>query len=112
MPSDESSAHDAAGQHSGKQAPQMASVRAHVFVEGRVQGVWFRHSTSRVADRLGINGWVRNLPDGRVEAVYEGPGSAVEEMLAWTKRGPERAHVNNLEIHDETPTGEQGFAVR
>ena len=60
-------------------------VRVRVFVEGRVQGVWFRESARHEADRLGVSGWVRNLPDGRVEAVYEGPRDAVEEMLAWTR---------------------------
>ena len=63
-------------------------VRVRVFVEGRVQGVGFRQSTAREAMRLGLQGWVRNLPDGRVEAVYEGPRDAVEKMLAWSGRGP------------------------
>ena len=88
------------------------SVRVHVFVEGRVQGVWFRDSTFREADRLGIGGWVRNLPDGRVEAVYEGTPEAVEEMLSWTRRGPERALVTDVETLDEPPRGEQGFFVK
>jgi acylphosphatase len=89
-----------------------ALVRVHVFVDGRVQGVWFRHSTQQEAVRRGVQGWVRNLPDGRVEAVYEGPRPAVEDMLAWTRRGPERAVVTSLEIHDESPKGERGFSVR
>ncbi len=89
----------------------MSEVRVHVFVSGRVQGVWFRDSTWREADRLGICGWVRNLPDGRVEAVYEGPRAAVEELLSWTNRGPERADVAGVEIHDEPPRGEKGFKV-
>lgn len=87
-------------------------VRVHVFVEGRVQGVWFRETTRRQAERLGVNGWVRNLPDGRVEAVYEGERQAVEELLAWTHRGPEYARVARVEIHDEDPRGEQGFRIR
>ncbi|MBC7292511.1 MAG: acylphosphatase, partial [Thermoleophilia bacterium] len=86
-------------------------VRVHVFVEGRVQGVWFRETTRRQAERLGVNGWVRNLPDGRVEAVYEGERQAVEELLAWTHRGPEHARVARVEIHDEDPRGEQGFRI-
>jgi acylphosphatase len=90
----------------------MSDVRVHVFVEGRVQGVWFRDSAAREATRLGIAGWARNLQDGRVEAVYEGTREAVEEMLAWTNRGPERANVTGVEIHDEEPTGEHGFRVR
>lgn len=87
-------------------------VRVHVFAEGRVQRVWFRESTRQEADRLGVSGWVRNLPDGRVEAVYEGSGEAVEEMLSWTNRGPERANVTGVEIHDEPPRGERGFTVK
>ena len=92
--------------------PGSESVRVHVYVGGRVQGVWFRDSTWQQADRLGVNGWVRNLADGRVEAVYEGPREAVDELLEWTRRGPERAHVTALEVHDEEPKGERGFSVR
>ena len=87
-------------------------VRLRLCVDGRVQGVWFRQSTWQQADRLGVSGWVRNLPDGRVEAVYEGPRAAVEELLAWTRRGPDRALVTAVEIHDEEPKGERGFSVR
>lgn len=87
-------------------------VRVRVFVEGWVQGVSFRYHTVHEASRLGVRGWVRNLPDGRVEAVYEGPRDAVEELLAWTRHGPQWAHVTGLAIHDEPPKGEQGFAVR
>ena len=87
-------------------------VRVRIFVEGRVQRVWFRESARQEADRLGVSGWVRNLPDGRVEAVYEGSREAVEEMLAWTNRGPERADVTGVEIHDEPPRGERGFTVK
>jgi acylphosphatase len=90
----------------------MSNVRVHLFVEGRVQGVWFRDSAQREAARLGITGWARNLVDGRVEVVYEGTREAVEEILAWTNRGPERANVISVEIHDEEPRGEQGFRVR
>lgn len=86
-------------------------VRVHVYVEGLVQGVSFRYYTQRQANELGISGWVRNLPDGRVEAVYEGPREAVEEMLAWTRNGPPWARVTNIEIFDETPRGERGFAI-
>jgi acylphosphatase len=59
-----------------------------------------------------VSGWVRNLPDGRVEAVYEGAQEAVEELLEWTRRGPERAQVTALEIQNEEPKGERGFSVR
>ena len=62
--------------------------------------------------RVFVDGWVRNLPDGGVEAVYEGTRDAVEELLAWTRRGPRWAQVTNLAIHDEEPKGERGFSVR
>jgi len=91
--------------------PKAELVRVHLYVDGRVQGVWFRDSTWRQAERLAVSGWVRNLPDGRVEAVYEGSRTAVEELVEWTRRGPERANVTGLEIHDETPKGERGFSV-
>jgi acylphosphatase len=90
----------------------MNDVRVHVFVEGRVQGVWFRDSAWQQAERLGVTGWIRNLPDGKVEAVYEGSRWAVEELLSWTRIGPARADVTGVEIHDETPKGETGFRVR
>lgn len=86
-------------------------IRVHVFVEGRVQGVGFRYSTYQQAVRLGIRGWARNLPDGRVEAVYEGPPGSVNEMLAWTKQGPEWAHVTKVDIRDESPKGERDFSI-
>ncbi len=87
-------------------------VRVHLFVEGRVQGVNFRHNTYQEAIRLGVSGWARNLADGRVEAVYEGPREAVEELVAWTRHGPEWARVTNMAIKDEEPRGEQGFGIR
>jgi acylphosphatase len=85
--------------------------RVRVFVEGRVQGVNFRYGAYREAGRLGVSGWARNLPDGRVEAVYEGPHGAVEEMLEWTRHGPEQARVTGLAIHDEEPRDERGFGI-
>ena len=91
---------------------QDRTVRVHVFVEGWVQGVSFRYGTCQEAARLGVAGWVRNLPDGRVEAVYEGLRPLVEEMLAWTRRGPRWAHVQSVAIHDEEPRGEVGFGIR
>jgi acylphosphatase len=90
----------------------MSVVRVRVFVEGRVQGVWFRDGAWQQAERLGVNGWIRNLPDRRVEAVYEGSPEAVEELLSWTRVGPARAEVTGIEIHDEAPKGESGFRVR
>lgn len=73
-------------------------VRAHVFVSGRVQGIFFRENTRRKAKGLGITGWVRNLPDGRVEAVFEGEKQKVEKMIEWVKKGPILARVDNVEI--------------
>lgn len=90
----------------------MGTVRVRILVEGRVQGVWFRESTRREADSLGVAGWVRNLSDGRVEAVFEGEPSAVNQMVAWAQEGPTAAHVTGYEIHDEDPQGQQGFRVR
>jgi len=86
-------------------------VRVRVFVQGRVQGVNFRHHTRQEAIRLGVAGWVRNLPDGRVEAVYEGGRDAIEDLLAWTRDGPEWARVTAVAVHDELPQGERGFSV-
>jgi acylphosphatase len=86
-------------------------VRVRVFVDGRVQGVGFRASAAREAMRLGVSGWAHNLPDGRVEAVYEGPRRAVEEILSWTRRGPASARVADMAIHDEEPKQERGFSV-
>lgn len=87
-------------------------VRVRVVVEGRVQGVWFRESTRREAQRLGVAGWVRNLSDGSVEAVFEGGEPAVETIVAWAHRGPERAAVTGIERSDETPEGATGFEIR
>jgi acylphosphatase len=89
----------------------VAVVRKHVWVSGRVQGVWFRQSCSDLAKQLGINGWVRNTRDGRVEAVFEGNESAVGQMLAWCRTGPPRAVVMDVEVVDENPEGLNGFAV-
>lgn len=91
----------------------MKQVRVTVRVKGRVQGVFYRQSTLEQAQQLGINGWVRNLPDGDVEAVFEGTEQAVEQMLAWCRQGPSAARVDDIIISRETPTGaESGFRVR
>src|SRR6266511_2054117 len=87
-------------------------VRRRVYVSGRVQGVWFRESCRDEAARAGAGGWVRNLDDGRVEVVLEGPVAAVDEVVAWCHRGPRRARVDRVEVVDEPPVGEQGFRVR
>ena len=90
----------------------MTRTRAHVWVSGRVQGVWFRESCREEAFRRGVTGWVRNLADGRVEAVFEGEPAAVDAVVAWCHEGPPRARVRNVERLDELPIEESGFAVR
>lgn len=72
--------------------------RVHVLIEGRVQGVFFRAATRDEARAWGLAGWVRNLPDGRVEAVFEGDRGAVDAMLAWCRKGPPYAYVDQVEI--------------
>jgi acylphosphatase len=81
-------------------------VRAHVYVSGRVQGVFFRSQTADIAQRLGINGWVRNLSDGRVEAQFEGEKEQVEEEIEFCRRGPPGAYVQNVDIRWEDWRGE------
>lgn len=83
----------------------MAEVRLRVIIEGRVQGVWFRDSTRRQALSLGLSGWVRNLPDGSVEAVFEGPEGRVRQMVSWCHRGPPAARVLRVQ---ETPEAWRG----
>jgi len=87
-------------------------VRKHVYVSGRVQGVWFRDQTREVARDAGVSGWVRNLHDGRVEAVFEGPAAAVDRVVQWCHYGPPRARVNGVSVMVEEPVGEQGFRVK
>jgi len=90
----------------------METTRIRVVVRGRVQGVWFRDSTQRTAASLGLSGWVRNLADGGVEAVFEGPAEKVAQAVAWARVGPERAVVTSLEESAEQPEGLSGFEVR
>jgi acylphosphatase len=80
--------------------------RAHVFVSGRVQGVFFRQKTKQQADSLGVNGWVRNLPDGRVEAVFEGEEEAVKALVEYCHHGPSYARVTNIDASWEDYRGE------
>jgi len=86
--------------------------RAHVFVSGTVQGVYFRATTRDEATSRDVDGWVRNLPDGRVEAVFEGPDDAVEGMIAFCHEGSSAARVENVEVSHEDPEGETGFRIR
>lgn len=81
-------------------------VRAHVVITGIVQGVFFRIETQRAAVKYGVCGWVRNKHDGTVEAVFEGDKAAVESLLAWCKKGPPRASVDNVDIQWTAFTGE------
>ncbi|QOJ79815.1 acylphosphatase [Infirmifilum lucidum] len=88
------------------------NVRAHVYVSGFVQGVGFRYSMLRVARAAGVRGWVRNLRDGRVEAVLEGPEDAVMRVIEWARRGPPGAWVERVEVVWEPYRGEfEGFEV-
>lgn len=80
-------------------------VRAHVLVNGRVQGVFFRSKTKEEADNLDVKGWVRNLPDGKVEAVFEGEEESVKTMVSFCKAGPRGAEVTNIELTWENYTG-------
>lgn len=86
--------------------------RAHVFVSGRVQGVFYRANTRETAREKGVDGWVRNLDDGRVEAVFEGEESTVSEMVAWCHTGSPQARVDDVEVDYGAPEGLEGFEIR
>ena len=87
--------------------------RARVRVSGRVQGVFFRDSTREKAQELGLAGYVKNTPDGDVEALFEGPTQSVEEMVRWCGQGPSHASVENVEANYESPGDDlTGFEVR
>jgi acylphosphatase len=91
----------------------MTQRRVAVTVSGLVQGVFFRSEIEQRAQRLGLSGWVRNLPDGRLGAEFQGSPEAVEEMLAFCRRGPQAAEVNDVEVNDvAVREGDMGFAVR
>ena len=83
----------------------MTAVRVHLYISGRVQGVYYRRNAMLEARRLGLTGWVRNLPDRRVEAVAEGEEEGVEEFVRWCRKGPPLAIVRGVEIHREPATG-------
>lgn len=86
--------------------------RAHLFISGRVQGVFYRAFTKEVADSLGLNGWVRNLKDGRVEAVFEGDENLISIAIQKCKEGPPHARVDKIETIWEEPEGLNGFEIR
>ncbi|MFI1469750.1 acylphosphatase [Streptomyces wuyuanensis] len=87
-------------------------VRKRVVVSGTVQGVFYRDSCRRVAEEHAVTGWVRNLADGRVEAVFEGEPDAVETLVRWARLGPPSADVRAAEVRDEEPEGLVRFEVR
>ena len=89
------------------------AVRAHLVIRGRVQGVWYRGSMQEEARRLRVSGWVRNRPDGNVEAEVEGEQPAVDALVAWANQGPPGARVTDVDVEWVAPRGEpQGrFAV-
>jgi acylphosphatase len=90
----------------------MAPARLEIVVVGMVQGVWFRASTREEARRLGIRGWVRNLPDGRVQAVFEGEEEVLRRMLAWCRVGPPGARVAQVEERWSAATdGFEDFSI-
>lgn len=91
----------------------MASrTRAHVFVSGTVQGVYYRANTRDAAREKGVDGWVTNLEDGRVEAIFEGPEDVVEEMIEWCHAGSPAADVEDVQSEFEDPRGKDGFEIR
>lgn len=90
----------------------MANTRAHVFVSGKVQGVYFRQNTMQTAQKHGATGWVRNLDDGRVEAVIEGDEERVGKVVEWCHQGPPASKVDDVRVKYERYTGEfSDFAI-
>lgn len=96
----------------GEAGPGAGRVRKRVVATGLVQGVFFRDSCRRVAAEHDVAGWVRNLPDGSVEAVFEGDPAQVERLVAWSRRGPAKAVVRELAVRAERPAGLRDFTVR
>jgi acylphosphatase len=90
----------------------MDSVRRIVVARGRVQGVFFRDSTRREAERRGVSGWARNRSDGAVEAVFEGPADAVGALVEFVRRGPGHAEVSDVDVREAEPEGLSGFETR
>lgn len=88
-------------------------IRAHIFVQGMVQGVFFRVKTRQKAKVLGVTGWVKNLPDDRVEAVFEGEKEKVEQIIEWIKKGPLFSRVDDVKVDFEEYKGEfESFEIR
>jgi acylphosphatase len=93
-------------------AYRLLVIRYRVLISGRVQGVFFRDTCRRLAERSGVAGWVRNLPDGQVEVVFEGPQEAVRRLLEWAHSGPAQAEVDNVAVRPETPEGLATFQIK
>ncbi|OZH52372.1 acylphosphatase [Hydrocoleum sp. CS-953] len=93
------------------QSKYLEFIHAHVLISGKVQGVGYRFSTLNTAVSLGINGWVKNLPDGRVEAVFEGREELVKKMINWCYQGPKSAVVQNVLVRYEQVEGIEGFEI-
>ena len=87
-------------------------VRYRVLISGRVQGVFFRDTCRKMAERHGVSGWVRNLPDGSVEAVFEGSTGDVARLVEWSRHGPGTAVVEDVRVRAEPPEGISGFQIR
>ena len=85
--------------------------RVHVYASGQVQGVFYRAECARQARALGLAGFVRNLPDGRVEAAFEGPPEAVDKMVQWCQHGTDWSEVTDVEVTEEQPKGDSEFRV-
>lgn len=85
------------------------NARAHVIISGRVQGVFFRAETQRAAERIGVSGWVRNLPDGNVEALFEGPRERVDMAIQWAHQGSPASKVSDVQVSWEEYTGEYDY---
>jgi len=90
----------------------MSRRRVHVYVSGRVQGVFYRATTRDRAQEEGVDGWVKNLDDGRVEAVFEGDPDDVESMVEFCYEGSDMADVSTVEVSEEEPEGIDGFRIR
>ena len=91
----------------------MSDKRVHAIVHGRVQGVFFRDYTKRKAEQLGLNGWVRNLPDRTVETVFQGESGRVDDMTRWLYTGSPQSEVTEVNVHEEKPGDElPGFIIR
>ncbi|NEQ41453.1 MAG: acylphosphatase [Okeania sp. SIO3I5] len=94
------------------QSKYLHITRAHVFITGKVQGVGYRFSTLQTAVSLGINGWVKNLPDGRVEAVFEASDELVKKMINWCYQGPKSAVVKDVVVKYEQAESIEGFEIQ